>query len=111
MTGHEQAIEVYDWTAVHKVKRRLYRIHDVQLPVPVSFVQAAAAVAVLLLTRLLLTTLTVPLTARTSPLYLAPALAAGFAAGREAMEGGRTFVQWSRARVRWALLPAAVVVG
>lgn len=111
--GHDdtEQIELVDWTAIHRVRRRLYRVQDVQIPVPTTSVMAAAGVTVLLLTKALLGVLGVAFTERTSVLYLAPAIGAFLLAGREALEGGRTVVQYLRARARFLLAPAALVVG
>lgn len=103
-------IPMPSWTDLHKIRRRLYRIHDVRLPVPTTFVQAAAASAVLLFTKLLLGWLGVDFGARTSVVYIAPALAAFWVAGRDSTDG-RTAVQWGLSRVRFLFAPRLLVIG
>lgn len=100
-------IPLVDATDVGRIRRRLYRVGDFPLPVPVAAVQAAAGLGTLLATWLVLGLLGLSFGSRTSVFYLAPALLAGWSMNTDQIEG-RSAAAYAGSWVRWAASPREV---
>jgi hypothetical protein len=77
------------YTSIWRIDRRLYKIYDWVLPMPISIPQAAVFLVSLVLWALLLRAFDVPMQANTGWLFLVPPGLAAWASGRPLIEEKR----------------------
>lgn len=104
-----QPIPLNDYTDLQRLRRRLYRIHDVRLPVPIAAIQAGVGLATLLATIAVLGLLGLRLDTPTMAVpYLGPMVAAAKLVGGD-MIGGRSPARWVLGWAGFALRPRLMV--
>jgi TcpE family len=92
------------YTSIWKIERRLYKLYDWVLPMPVSIPQAAVFLSTFMLWGLLLGAFGVPAQASTGWLFLVPPGFAAWASGRPLIEEKRPH-ELVASQVRYPLEP------
>jgi hypothetical protein len=100
-------LELPVFTSVFRLRRRLYRIYDVELPVPVSLAQAALFAGAAFTVFGVLQAAGVPLSPGSAWAYLVPP---GLAAwlGNRRLSDERTPLEWAGAQLRHAVEPRSL---
>ncbi|MGH9187354.1 MAG: TcpE family conjugal transfer membrane protein, partial [Acidimicrobiales bacterium] len=100
-------IDLPVYTGIFHLQRRLYRVYDVELPMPVSFPQAVAFLAVGSLMFIGLRAAGVELSPGTAWAFLVPPGLAAWLANRPVADQ-RSPLQWAVAQVRYLVEPRAI---
>lgn len=95
------------YTSIWRIDRRLYKIYDWVLPMPISIPQTAVFLVTLLVWGLLLRALGVPLQANTGWLFLVPPGFAAWASSRPLVEEKRPH-ELLASQIRYLFEPRAL---
>jgi hypothetical protein len=82
-------VELVTYTSVFRIERRLYKVFDIELPRPVSLVQASAFVAVIVLMLLVGPVIGLRFSQGTAWLYVAVAAVVSFLASQPIVDAKR----------------------
>jgi hypothetical protein len=96
------------YTSIWRIERRLYKIYDWVLPMPISIPQLAVFLVTLLLWGLLLQMFNVPVRPSTGWLYLTPPGFAAWASDRPLVEEKRPH-ELAASQVRYLFEPHALL--
>lgn len=97
-------VELPVYTSIFRLRRRLYRVYDIDLPVPVSFAQVTAFVAAFVVMLVVLRALGVDPSPGSAWAYLVPPGAAAWVANRP-IGDDRSVLAWAVAHARYAVEP------
>jgi hypothetical protein len=97
-------IELPVYTSIFRLQRRLYRVYDVELPVPITFPQVAAFLLAAFVDVMVLRAIGVELSPGTAWAYLVPPAVAAWLANRRIADE-RSPLDWAVAQVRHLVEP------
>jgi hypothetical protein len=97
-------VELVTYTSVFRIERRLYKVFDIELPRPVSLVQASAFVAVIVLMLLVGPVVGLAFSHSTAWLYIAVAAVVSFLASQPIVDAKRPH-ELVASRVRYLFEP------
>jgi hypothetical protein len=103
-TNQSEEIELPVYTSIFRLQRRLYRVYDIELPVPITFPQVAAFLLAAFVDVIVLRAVGVELSPGTAWLYLVPPAVAAWLANRR-ISDERSPVDWVAAQVRHLVEP------
>ncbi|MGH9246336.1 MAG: TcpE family conjugal transfer membrane protein [Acidimicrobiales bacterium] len=99
ITQTRDEVELPVYTSIFRLQRRLYRVYDVELPVPVTFPQVAAFLMAAFFDVLLLRAVGVELTPASAWAFLVPPAVAAWVANRRIADE-RSPLEWGVAQLR-----------
>lgn len=103
-TRPSEEVELPVYTSIFRLQRRLYRVYDIELPVPISFPQVAAFLLAVFVDVIVLRAIGFELSPGTAWAYLVPPAVAAWLANRR-ISDERSPADWCLAQIRHLVEP------